>query len=142
MPSPSVEDYIKAIYKAHAQNGSVATQELAERLHVSAPAVSKMMRKLSALKLITHAPYQGVKLTRAETTPGNHSPRRTGRRLPKWYSGGPTPSDGCPRIDRALPSPAFGAREHAMENDVRFETGESLRRTGHATANPGRGRAA
>ena len=65
MPSPSVEDYIKAIYKAHAQNGSVATQELAERLHVSAPAVSKMMRKLSALKLITHAPYQGVKLTRA-----------------------------------------------------------------------------
>lgn len=65
MPSPSVEDYIKAIYKAHADSGSVATQELAERLHVSAPAVSKMMRKLSALKLITHAPYQGVKLTRA-----------------------------------------------------------------------------
>jgi DtxR family transcriptional regulator, Mn-dependent transcriptional regulator len=65
VPSPSVEDYIKAIYKAHAQSGSVATQELAERLHVSAPAVSKMMRKLSALKLITHAPYQGVKLTRA-----------------------------------------------------------------------------
>lgn len=65
MPSPSVEDYIKAIYKAHASNGSVATHELAERLHVSAPAVSKMMRKLSALKLITHAPYQGVKLTRA-----------------------------------------------------------------------------
>jgi len=65
VPSPSVEDYIKAIYKAHADNGSVATQELAERLHVSAPAVSKMMRKLSVLKLITHAPYQGVKLTRA-----------------------------------------------------------------------------
>jgi DtxR family transcriptional regulator, Mn-dependent transcriptional regulator len=65
VPSPSVEDYIKAIYKAHAENGSVATHELADRLHVSAPAVSKMMRKLSALKLITHAPYQGVKLTRA-----------------------------------------------------------------------------
>jgi DtxR family Mn-dependent transcriptional regulator len=65
VPSPSVEDYIKAIYKAHAEKGSVATQELAERLRVSAPAVSKMMRKLSALKLITHAPYQGVKLTRA-----------------------------------------------------------------------------
>jgi DtxR family Mn-dependent transcriptional regulator len=65
VPSPSVEDYIKAIYKAHAHSGNVATQDLAERLHVSAPAVSKMMRKLSALKLITHAPYQGVKLTRA-----------------------------------------------------------------------------
>jgi DtxR family Mn-dependent transcriptional regulator len=65
VPSPSVEDYIKAIYKAHAQSGNVATQELAERLRVSAPAVSKMMRKLSALKLIRHAPYQGLELTRA-----------------------------------------------------------------------------
>jgi DtxR family Mn-dependent transcriptional regulator len=65
MPSPSVEDYIKAIYKAHAESGNVATLELAERLGVSAPAVSKMMRRLSELKLITHTPYQGVKLTRA-----------------------------------------------------------------------------
>jgi DtxR family transcriptional regulator, Mn-dependent transcriptional regulator len=65
VPSPSVEDYIKAIYKAHAEFGNVATLELAERLGVSAPAVSKMMRRLSELKLITHTPYQGVKLTRA-----------------------------------------------------------------------------
>ncbi|MGI8546844.1 MAG: metal-dependent transcriptional regulator [Gemmatimonadaceae bacterium] len=64
MPSPSVEDYIKAIYKAHAENGNVATQELAERLGVSAPAVSKMLRRLSELRLISHTPYQGVKLTR------------------------------------------------------------------------------
>ena len=65
MPSPSVEDYIKAIYKAHAENGNVATQELAERLGVSAPAVSKMMRRLAELRLISHTPYQGLKLTRS-----------------------------------------------------------------------------
>ncbi len=65
MLSPSVEDYIKAIYKAHAENGNVATQELAHRLEVSAPAVSKMLRRLSELRLISHTPYQGVKLTRA-----------------------------------------------------------------------------
>lgn len=65
MRTPSVEDYIKAIYKAHAEKGNVATQELADRLDVSAPAVSKMMRRLSELRLITHTPYQGVKLTRA-----------------------------------------------------------------------------
>ena len=65
MRTPSVEDYIKAIYKAHAERGNVATQELADRLDVSAPAVSKMMRRLSELRLITHTPYQGVKLTRA-----------------------------------------------------------------------------
>lgn len=65
MPSPSVEDYIKAIYKAHAENGNVATQDLTDRLGVSAPAVSKMMRRLSELRLISHTPYQGVKLTRS-----------------------------------------------------------------------------
>lgn len=65
MSSPSVEDYLKAIYKAHAENGNVATQDLTERLGVSAPAVSKMMRRLSELRLISHTPYQGVKLTRS-----------------------------------------------------------------------------
>ena len=65
MLSPSVEDYIKAIYKAHADAGNVTTQHLAERLGVSAPAVSKMMRRLVELRLISHAPYQSVKLTRA-----------------------------------------------------------------------------
>lgn len=65
MLSPSVEDYIKAIYKTHAENGNVATQELAHRLGVSAPAVSKMLRRLVELRLISHTPYQVVKLTRA-----------------------------------------------------------------------------
>ncbi len=65
MASPSVEDYIKAIYKAHAENGNAATQDLTERLGVSAPAVSKMMRRLCELRLSSHTPYQGVKLTRS-----------------------------------------------------------------------------
>lgn len=64
MLSPSVEDYIKAIYKARSDTGHVATQDLAIRLGVSAPAVSKMMRRLAELRLISHAPYQNVGLTR------------------------------------------------------------------------------
>lgn len=63
MLSPSVEDYIKAIYKARSDTGNVATQDLAVRLGVSAPAVSKMMRRLAELSLISHAPYQSVELT-------------------------------------------------------------------------------
>jgi DtxR family Mn-dependent transcriptional regulator len=63
--TPSVEDYIKAIYKARSDAGNVATQDLAVRLGVSPPAVSKMMRRLAELRLITHTPYQGVELTRA-----------------------------------------------------------------------------
>jgi DtxR family Mn-dependent transcriptional regulator len=65
MSSPSVEDYVKAIYKAHAERGNVATQELAEALEVTPPAVSKMLRRLAELRLISHTPYQGVTLTRA-----------------------------------------------------------------------------
>lgn len=65
MASPSVEDYIKAIYKAQADSDNVTTQDLAARVGVSAPAVSKMLRRLAALRLIEHTPYQGVRLTEA-----------------------------------------------------------------------------
>lgn len=63
MLSPSVEDYIKAIYKTRSDTGNASTQDLAIRLGVSAPAVSKMMRRLAELRLISHAPYQSVELT-------------------------------------------------------------------------------
>jgi DtxR family Mn-dependent transcriptional regulator len=65
MSSPSVEDYIKAVYKAQNETGEVSTQDLAERVGVSAPAVSKMLKRLTELRLITHTPYRGVALTEA-----------------------------------------------------------------------------
>ena len=65
MSSASVEDYIKAIYKAYTETGSVSTQDLAGRVQVSAPAVSKMLKRLVELRLIDHSPYQGVRLTGA-----------------------------------------------------------------------------
>lgn len=65
MSSASVEDYIKAIYKAHTETGAVTTQDVAARVQVSAPAVSKMLRRLVELRLIEHSPYQGVRLTAA-----------------------------------------------------------------------------
>ncbi|HLK56478.1 MAG TPA: metal-dependent transcriptional regulator [Chthonomonadaceae bacterium] len=65
MASPSVEDYIKAIYKAQADAETVTTQDIAGRVQVSAPAVSKMLKRLTELRLIEHTPYQGVRLTPA-----------------------------------------------------------------------------
>src|SRR5438270_6128374 len=65
MSSPSVEDYIKAIYKAQADSGDVTTQDLAARVRVSPPAVSKMLKRLTELRLVEHTPYQGVRLTEA-----------------------------------------------------------------------------
>ena len=48
MASPSVEDYIKAIYTAQNAATHVTTQELAERMRVSAPAVSNAMAEWPA----------------------------------------------------------------------------------------------
>jgi DtxR family Mn-dependent transcriptional regulator len=65
LSTPSVEDYVKAIYKAQLASAEVTTQQIAERVGVSAPAVSKMLRRLTALNLVAHTKYMGVQLTAA-----------------------------------------------------------------------------
>jgi DtxR family transcriptional regulator, Mn-dependent transcriptional regulator len=62
--SPSVQDYAKAVYALEAQRGAaVSTNDLADRLGVTAGSVSAMVRKLSDLGLVEHEPYHGVRLT-------------------------------------------------------------------------------
>jgi DtxR family Mn-dependent transcriptional regulator len=74
MISVAVEDYLKAIYKLHADEvesaggadgAPVTTQALAARLNVAPPSATAMVKKLAALKLVRHAPYRGVELTAA-----------------------------------------------------------------------------
>jgi DtxR family Mn-dependent transcriptional regulator len=62
MNTPSIEDYLKAIYKAESL-GEISSRDIARRVGVSAPAVSKMLRRLSALKLIRVHPASGIHLT-------------------------------------------------------------------------------
>ena len=62
MLSASIEDYAKAIYVLEERHG-VATTALADRLEISPPAVSAMVKKLAALGYVTHVPYRGVRLT-------------------------------------------------------------------------------
>jgi DtxR family Mn-dependent transcriptional regulator len=62
MNSPSIEDYLKAIYKAE-ELGEVSSQDIAQRVGVSPPAVSKMLRKLQSLKLVRLSPKTGIHLT-------------------------------------------------------------------------------
>jgi DtxR family Mn-dependent transcriptional regulator len=62
MNTPSIEDYIKAIYKAESL-GEISSRDIARRVGVSAPAVSKMLRRLVSLKLIRVHPSTGVHLT-------------------------------------------------------------------------------
>jgi len=63
MLSASVEDYAKAIYALEARHGAASTNALAERLGVSAPAVSAMVKKLASLGYVEHTRYHGVNLT-------------------------------------------------------------------------------
>jgi DtxR family transcriptional regulator, Mn-dependent transcriptional regulator len=63
MLSASVEDYTKAIYTLEERHGAASTNALAERLGVSAPAVSAMVKKLASLGYVRHSRYRGVRLT-------------------------------------------------------------------------------
>lgn len=63
--SEAVEDYVKAIYSiaAATDGAAVGTNELADRLGVTAASVSAMFRRLTELGLADHMPYKGVRLT-------------------------------------------------------------------------------
>ncbi len=62
MHTPSIEDYLKAIYKSEAE-GDITSRDIAERVGVSAPAVSKMLRRLVELKLVRIHAKTGIHLT-------------------------------------------------------------------------------
>jgi DtxR family Mn-dependent transcriptional regulator len=61
----AVQDYAKAIYALESRGHVASTTALAERLKVRPASVSGMLPKLSALGLIEHQPYRGVRLTEA-----------------------------------------------------------------------------
>ncbi len=63
MPSESVENYLKAIYKLERGEGWVANRDIAERLKVSPPSVSRMVKRLGEMSWVEHHPYHGVRLT-------------------------------------------------------------------------------
>ena len=63
MQTQAVEDYLKAIYERRAERGEALTTGLAERLGVTPASVTTMIKRLAAMRLVTHAPYRGVQLT-------------------------------------------------------------------------------
>jgi DtxR family transcriptional regulator, Mn-dependent transcriptional regulator len=63
MASENVEDYLKSIYKLQEGGGKVSTSSLSERLGVSAPSVTEMIKKLADEGILTYAPYKGAELT-------------------------------------------------------------------------------
>ncbi len=63
--SPSVEDYLKAVYSLNEGGVAAGTNELARVLRVQPASVSGMIRRLAEDGLLRHEPYRGVRLTEA-----------------------------------------------------------------------------
>jgi DtxR family Mn-dependent transcriptional regulator len=63
----SKEDYLKAIWslseRVTMDKIEAGTNDLAEALQVSPPAVSRMLKQMEKQSLVTHVPYYGVRLT-------------------------------------------------------------------------------
>jgi DtxR family transcriptional regulator, Mn-dependent transcriptional regulator len=63
MPTPAVEDYLKAIYQLARGDEPVGTSAIAERLGVAPGSVTGMLKRLGHQELVEHERYQGARLT-------------------------------------------------------------------------------
>jgi DtxR family Mn-dependent transcriptional regulator len=63
MGSLTEENYIKTIYSLSLDAGEVSVSELARKLTVKLPTVTSMLKKLSSKRMVSYAPYQGIRLT-------------------------------------------------------------------------------
>jgi DtxR family Mn-dependent transcriptional regulator len=59
----AAEDFLKTALELEQSEGRATTNDLAERLGVSAPTVTVMAKKLDEQQLVARAPYRGVTLT-------------------------------------------------------------------------------
>jgi len=63
MHTAAVEDYVKTIYKLQTQTETVSTSALAERTGTTAAGVTKMLKHLAQLNLVSYTPYHGARLS-------------------------------------------------------------------------------
>lgn len=63
MPTPAVEDYLKAIYQLSRGGDAVGTSAIAERLGVAPGSVTGMLKRLGKQGLVEHELYQGTRLS-------------------------------------------------------------------------------
>lgn len=65
MITQAIQDYLKVIYQIGTVGEDATTNAIAEKMKVTQPSVTGMIKKLAELNLITYAPYHGVELTEA-----------------------------------------------------------------------------
>jgi DtxR family Mn-dependent transcriptional regulator len=65
--TPSVEDYLKAVYSISASGEAAPTSSLAEELRVQPASVTGMVKRLAEKGYLEHTRYRGVRLTEKGT---------------------------------------------------------------------------
>ncbi len=68
----SARDCLKAVYELQVSNGRASTSAVAELLGVSDPSVTRMVKRLAKLGLLSYTPYHGSKLTPAGDNMARH----------------------------------------------------------------------
>jgi DtxR family Mn-dependent transcriptional regulator len=70
MRSPSIEDYLKVVYKLEEREGSppVSTGDVARSMDVSPASASNMIKRLDDLGFLTYEAYEGATLTKPGRT--------------------------------------------------------------------------
>ena len=63
MSSDSIEEYLEAIYNFNEKGKAAKNSDLAERLKVTPPSVTQMVKRLADEGLVEYEPYKGVTLT-------------------------------------------------------------------------------
>jgi DtxR family manganese transport transcriptional regulator len=64
-PSEATEDYLEMIDSLVLEKGFASTSEIAERMGVSKPTVTSIVKKLHREGYLVHEPYRGMALTEA-----------------------------------------------------------------------------
>lgn len=65
--TPNKEDYLKCIYEIGTENGKISNKEIANRMQVSPPAVTEMIKKLISEDFIIKDKAKGYLLTETGT---------------------------------------------------------------------------
>lgn len=63
MPTQAVQDYLKAIHRLGGADSVVSPVDIADRLHVRAPSVTGMLKRLAEAGWISYEPHRGCRLT-------------------------------------------------------------------------------
>ena len=62
-PAEATEDYLEAINSLIDEKGFAASVDIAERMNVSKPTVTSIVKKLDRQGFLIHVKYRGIKLT-------------------------------------------------------------------------------